>query len=127
MAGECRIDGRFDMDAINSTSLKTTAAAPARRDPPPAPGGKKSPEGGKDRPPEPAKVDLASAVAQIESYLSSSQRALQFRMDEASGRAVITVTNPATGEVIRQIPGDEVLKMAAAIQAGGTRLIDTSV
>ncbi len=115
------------MDAINSTTLKTTAAAPSRRDPPPARSGKQLPESGKDRPAETAKIDLGSALAQIESYLSSSQRALQFRMDEASGRAVITVTNPATGELIRQIPSDEVLKMAAAIQAGGTRLIDTSV
>ena len=101
--------------------------SPARREAPAPTGGKTLPASGNEAPPEPAKIDLNAAIAQIQSYLSSSQRALQFRMDEASGRSVITVTNPETGEVIRQIPGDEVLKMAAAVSAGSAQLVDELV
>ncbi|MDJ0927103.1 MAG: flagellar protein FlaG [Gammaproteobacteria bacterium] len=115
------------MDAISSTRMQVAAATPARREAPAPAGGKVLPASGNEAPPEPVKIDLNAAIAQIESYLSSSQRALKFRMDEASGRAVITVTNPETGEVIRQIPGDEVLKMAAAVSSGNPRLIDTLV
>lgn len=91
----------------------------------PVASGKELPDSGKQPPEKVEPVSLRGAVEQIETYLSSSQRSLQFRLDENSGRPVMTVTNPATGEVIRQVPGDEVLKMAAAIETGGTRLIDT--
>lgn len=115
------------MDAISNSSTQRlpTPAAPAAA--PPAgrePGGNTLPAGGKDLPPPPPPVDVQRAAEQIRSYLSSNQRALQFRLDESSGRHVMTVTNPETGEIIRQIPGEEVLQMAAAIQGGGTRLLD---
>ena len=115
------------MDAIaTSTSLrspvKVEKAAPATTT-----SGNSLPESGKERPPAEPPVDLAGAVKQIETYLSSSQRSLSFSLDESSGRPVMTVTNPETGEVIRQVPGDEVLRMAAAVSSGGARLLNTLV
>ena len=89
--------------------------------------GNSLPESGKQQPPAEPPVDLAGAVKQIETYLSSSQRSLSFRLDESSGRPVMTVTNPETGEVIRQVPGDEGLRMAAAVSSGGARLLTTLV
>ncbi len=115
------------MDAIaTSTSLrppvKVEKAAPTATT-----SGNSLPESGKEQPPAEPPVDLAGAVKQIETYLSSSQRSLSFSLDESSGRPVMTVINPETGEVIRQVPGDEVLRMAAAVSSGGARLLNTLV
>lgn len=117
------------MDALTSTAPKVTRTAPAVRSEvnPEPQGGKNLPPTGNSAPEAPPVVDLQGAVKQIETYLSSSQRSLQFRLDDVSGKPVMTVMNPQTGEVIRQIPGDEVLQMAAAIRKGGAHLIDTLV
>lgn len=85
--------------------------------------GKKLPDTGNSPPPQPTPQDMAKAVQQIQSFLSDSQRQLQFRLDESSGRTVITVKNPQTGETIRQIPAEEVLKLAAAMQQQGPHFI----
>jgi flagellar protein FlaG len=115
------------MDAINPNNTLRLPAPSGQSEPAPAPAesGKELPSSGNAQPVDMEPIDLSGAVQQIESYLSSSQRALSFRVDESSGRPVMTVTNPETGEVIRQVPGDEVLKMAAKISSGGTRLLDT--
>jgi flagellar protein FlaG len=53
------------------------------------------------------------AVAQrLETYLKSVSRSLEFRVDAGSGRTVISVRDSDTGELIRQIPGEEVLRLA---------------
>ncbi len=115
------------MEPITTAKLQVAPATAPGRDAPAPASGKALPDEGKNSPPAPEKVDLNAAIRQIESYLSNSSRSLSFTQDEASGRAVITVRNDETGEVIRQIPGDEVLRMAAAIQSGDPRLIDTQV
>jgi len=117
------------MDAINPDTTLRLPARTGKSEPAPAPAesGKDLPPAGNAQPAEVQPIDLSGAVQQIETYLSSSQRALNFSVDESSGRPVMTVTNPETGEVIRQVPGDEVLKMAAAIDGGSARLLDTLV
>jgi flagellar protein FlaG len=40
---------------------------------------------------------------------------LRFSVDESTGRTVITVTDAATREVIRQIPSEEMLAVARAL------------
>ena len=71
--------------------------------------------------------DLSAAVRaaarQIDSYLKQVGRALEYSIDEATGRTVITVRVTATGEVIRQIPNEEVLEMARHIDAGSSALL----
>lgn len=53
------------------------------------------------------------AVAQrLEAYMKSVSRSLEFRVDAGSGRTVISVRDADTGELIRQIPGEEVLRLA---------------
>jgi flagellar protein FlaG len=39
-------------------------------------------------------------------------RYLEFQVDEQSGRTVVTVKDRNTGEVIRQIPSEEILRLA---------------
>lgn len=44
------------------------------------------------------------------------QRSLSFMLDETSGRSVIKVMNKETEQVIRQIPSEELLKVAQDIK-----------
>lgn len=60
----------------------------------------------------PTRETIEAVAQRIESYLKSVHRSLEFRVDSASGRTVLTVRDSATGELIRQIPGEEVLRLA---------------
>lgn len=82
-------------------------------------GGEKLPE---EAAPAPTPERVQQAVQQIQSYLNDSQRQLQFQVDDASGRTIVRVVNPETNEVIRQIPGEEMLKLARAIGATGGQI-----
>ncbi|MDH5275176.1 MAG: flagellar protein FlaG [Gammaproteobacteria bacterium] len=77
--------------------------------------------------PEPTPERIRQAVQQIQSYLNDSQRQLQFQVDADSGRTIVRVVNPETKELIRQIPGEEVLKLARAIGANGGQIISDLV
>ena len=59
---------------------------------------------------------LESVTRQIDSFLRSKNHQLQFRVDQGSGQLVVTVTDGETGEVIRQVPGEDALKMAQRIE-----------
>src|SRR4051812_6322901 len=55
---------------------------------------------------------VRAAAKQIDSYLRSVGREVEFRVDDDTGMTVVTVRETATGEVIRQIPNEEVLHLA---------------
>jgi flagellar protein FlaG len=69
-----------------------------------------------EAPPPPAPHKIESVTRQIDSFLRSQNHQLQFRVDGGSGKLVVTVTDGETGEVIRQVPGEEALKMAQRIE-----------
>jgi flagellar protein FlaG len=73
----------------------------------------------------PTQETLAVIAKQIDSYLRSIDRSLQFTVDDASGRMVISVRD-ASGNLVRQIPGEEALRLAAC-QCGGATLLDMTV
>jgi flagellar protein FlaG len=55
---------------------------------------------------------LEDAASRMERYVASVGRSLQFRVDEDSGQVVVSVRDPSTGELIRQIPSEDALKIA---------------
>ncbi len=63
----------------------------------------------------------------IAHFVKSVNSNLQFRVDEASGRTVVTVLDGETQEVIRQVPSEELLRMARAHAATGALLFDSEV
>jgi flagellar protein FlaG len=69
---------------------------------------------------------LRAVAAQIESYLRSSGRALNFSVDSSTGRMVIAVRD-SSGALIRQIPSEEALHLAATVGGSGGALLDESV
>ena len=61
-------------------------------------------------------AQLDEAVAKVESFLKVQNRDLAFTIDEETNRSVVTVKDSQSGDVIRQIPSEEVLKLADRIQ-----------
>lgn len=55
---------------------------------------------------------IEAIVKQIDSYLKSVSRSIEFSVDKPSGRTVVSVRDSETGDLIRQFPGDEVLRLA---------------
>jgi flagellar protein FlaG len=55
---------------------------------------------------------IAKAAQQIQSFVQAMGRNLSFSIDESTGYHVVTVVNPETNEVIRQLPSEELLKIA---------------
>ena len=76
-------------------------------------------------------VDMNAAVRaaakQIDSYLRSVGREVEFRVDDDTGMTVVTVRETATGDVIRQIPNEEVLQLARRFQKSSSALLDLIV
>jgi flagellar protein FlaG len=76
-------------------------------------------------PPVHAVADTLAAVAQqIESYLRSTGRSLEFKVDGETGRTIVTVRDSQTGEIVRQIPGEETLRLARSLGNQPNVLID---
>jgi len=71
-------------------------------------------------------IDVEQARASIERFVQSMKRELEFAVDDASGRTIITVRNKETGEIIRQIPSEEVIALARAYAEGQPVLIDST-
>ncbi|MBL8266926.1 flagellar protein FlaG [Steroidobacter sp.] len=76
-------------------------------------------------PAEPSPEEVKRAARQLETFMQSMNRYLEFKIDQDSGRTVVTVKDKTTGDTIRQIPTEEVLRLAQNL--GGkahTGLID---
>ena len=56
--------------------------------------------------------ELKEAVSNLNDYVQNLERDLSFTIDEISGKTVITVTDPESDEVIRQIPSEDLLAIA---------------
>jgi flagellar protein FlaG len=60
----------------------------------------------------PPDAQLADIAKQLDSYIRSVSRSLEFKVDAQSGRTVISVRDAQTGDLIRQIPNEEALRFA---------------
>lgn len=61
-------------------------------------------------------TELQQAVDVVNQAVSLEQRSLSFSIDDASGRSVIKVIDYETDELIKQIPSEELLKVAQDIK-----------
>ena len=68
--------------------------------------------------PEDLRKSIEEAIENLNQQLKDNGRDLSFRMDETINRPIITVRNLQTGEVVRQIPHEEVVRMAHSIEEG---------
>lgn len=118
-------------------SLKSAATKPATEASPapqriqtaPAPQETVAPAKEQTKPGEPhparkVQETVAAVARQIDSYLRSVGRQVQLSIDSDSGETIITVRDSNTGELIRQIPSAEALRLSQSL-ADRPHLIDT--
>jgi len=61
--------------------------------------------------------EYIQAVDQINAALQKIPTTLAFQVDESSKRFIVNVSDISTGERIRQIPGDAVLRIARQLES----------
>lgn len=83
----------------------------------------KVPEGGKVSPqeaaPEVTREAVMEAVSDISDYVQNISRELQFQVDDEIGSTIVTVVDRDTGDIIRQIPSEEIVQLAHYIAENG--------
>jgi len=96
----------------NSGQVAKPAVASA-----PEKGGELSPPGGKGVPAEVAdSANIEKTVSEINEIVRNVQRDLAFNVDKESGRTVIRVIDSESGELIRQIPSEDLLALATHLR-----------
>jgi flagellar protein FlaG len=68
---------------------------------------------------KPTRAAVEAAAQQLQDYVATAGRTLEFRLDEGTGMTVVTVKDSESGDVIRQIPSEEVLRIAESLKGGG--------
>ena len=72
----------------------------------------------------PTKEAIAKAAADIQNFVKDMGRNLAFSIDETTGYNVVRVVNPETNELIRQLPSEELLKIAKNMRDLGNVLVN---
>ncbi len=108
-----------DSARVSGTDGSTGRQSPAAK--PGAPSGKDMPDSSQTQKPSVEQHQkfaaqqaerVQKAVARLNDYIQSTQRDLRFSVDEELGRAVVTVVDRQSQEVIRQIPNETALSLA---------------
>jgi flagellar protein FlaG len=66
---------------------------------------------------------VANAAQEIQKFVHSMGRNLNFSIDEVTGYHVVKVVNPDTGELVRQLPSEELLKISREFQRLNNALV----
>lgn len=61
------------------------------------------------------KKGFEQALKSVSGYVQNISRELNFSVDEDLNRSIVTVLDEETGEIIRQIPSEEMLELARHI------------
>ncbi|MCQ4305612.1 flagellin [Stutzerimonas frequens] len=69
-------------------------------------------EGGSGKAPQKVKVDVNEAVERIRTQVQTLQRDLNFSVDDSTGQVVVQVLDGDSGKVVRQIPSEDILRLA---------------
>jgi len=75
-----------------------------------------APTNGVDGEPDPTRQPVEDAVSTIQQFVQTVQRNLNFSLDDSTGRVVVKVTDGLSGDVIRQIPSEEALRLAESLE-----------
>jgi flagellar protein FlaG len=67
--------------------------------------------------PAQTRKNVKEAVSFLNEQLSANNRGIGFTINEGDSTPIVTVRNTQTGEVVRQIPNDVVIKIAQNIDA----------
>ncbi len=76
---------------------------------------------------DPKRDSLVQMVDDLNESARYQQRSIQFNIDKESGQTIIRVVDAVTHEVIRQIPSEEVVRLAERMQAFKGTLLQAEV
>lgn len=81
-------------------------------------------EAGLESPGSPASAaELDQAVTELNHYVAGSRTDLQFRVDEEVGRLVVSIVDSQSGQVLRQMPSEDALRIARYLENGEVHLL----
>jgi flagellar protein FlaG len=67
-------------------------------------------------PPYVSAEQIETALSQLNEFVQSNTRQLNFSVDEGSNKQVVRVTDTESGKIIRQIPSEEILRLSERLQ-----------
>ena len=70
---------------------------------------------------------VLQAAHEMKEYAKSIDRDLKFNVDDDSGRLIITVIDPETDKIVRQIPPEETLHILRNMERGAGTLFNNKV
>jgi flagellar protein FlaG len=111
---------------MSSSSLNTIVQNPR---PVPLADGSSAARGAAREPaadPKPARSSFveAAAVAEALARVAPARTDLQFRVEPGEGRVIVSVIDAESGEVVRQVPSEEALRIARNLADRGSGVID---
>lgn len=69
-------------------------------------------------------VQVEQAVHEVNAALAVREVGLRFEVDKDTDKLIVKVVDRASGEVIRQIPNEEVVRIARLMSEGNGLLVD---
>ena len=64
-----------------------------------------------------------SAMKDIQHFISSQARSVRISKDETSGHMIVQLVDPSSGEVIRTLPSEELLRLARSFEMLGNKMV----
>ena len=64
-----------------------------------------------------------TAMKDIQHFISSQARSVRISKDETSGHMIVQLVDPDTGDVIRTLPSEELLRLARSFEMLGNEMV----
>jgi flagellar protein FlaG len=64
-----------------------------------------------------------TAMKDIQHFISSQASSVRIHKDETSGHMIVQLVDPDTGEVIRTLPSEELLRLARSFEMLGNKMV----
>jgi flagellar protein FlaG len=64
-----------------------------------------------------------TAMKDIQHFISSQARTVRISKDETSGHMIVQLVDPSTGEVVRTLPSEELLRLARSFEMLGNKMV----
>ncbi|WP_157651309.1 flagellar protein FlaG [Dechloromonas denitrificans] len=77
--------------------------------------GTQQPVAGQTKKEEPSSKDLQDAVKSMNDFVGTINNSLKFSVDDETGKTIVKVMDVDTKEVIKQIPSEEMIAIAKAV------------
>lgn len=68
-------------------------------------------------------AQLKAAIQAANSAMANAQSGIEFSLDSSSGKTIVRILDTQTNEIIRQLPSEEMLQIAKAIDRFQGRLL----